>query len=224
MGQHALEGQPPEREQSQGVSEGSSSRASNKISETKLSWWRKFPFASRRDALSLQHQRSPWSDVSGEVCPPMLTDGLHCRLLALTRGDFDSVARATRQFGKPAIGFDQSVSIIAWEEFLSYQASDWSWAAGIPLHRSSFASPSSTWAPFHQTLACSVSYLGSRRSLALRAAILHARSKPMRPRFRLIFTALSPITMLSLRLSATAIRTTRFFIHCPIPLKKHLLI
>jgi hypothetical protein len=64
----------------------------------------------------------------------MITDALHCRLLALTHGDFNAVANAARKFGKPIGGrFDQSPNILAWDELLSYADSDWSWASGVPV-------------------------------------------------------------------------------------------
>jgi len=64
----------------------------------------------------------------------MITDALHCRLLALTNGDFNAVANAAKKFGKP-IGdrFDQSPNILAWDEVLSYEDSGWSWASGVPV-------------------------------------------------------------------------------------------
>jgi hypothetical protein len=62
----------------------------------------------------------------------MVTESLHCRLLALTNGDFDSVVRTARQFGKPTTGFEQTPSILAWDELLSFQAGDWKWASDIP--------------------------------------------------------------------------------------------
>jgi hypothetical protein len=62
----------------------------------------------------------------------MLTEGLHCRLLALTRGDFDSVARIAQQFAKPITAFERSPSVVAWDELLSFQDEDWSWATGNP--------------------------------------------------------------------------------------------
>lgn len=62
----------------------------------------------------------------------MVTEGLHCRLLALTNGDFDFVVRMARQFGKPITGFERTPSILAWNELLSFQAGDWSWAPDIP--------------------------------------------------------------------------------------------
>jgi hypothetical protein len=64
----------------------------------------------------------------------MITDALYCRLLALTNGDFNAVANAAKNYGKP-IGdrFDQSPNILAWNEVLSYEDSDWSWASGVPV-------------------------------------------------------------------------------------------
>lgn len=62
----------------------------------------------------------------------MITGGLHCRLLALTRGDFDSVARMAQQFAKPITAFERSPSVLAWDELLSFQDDDWSWATGVP--------------------------------------------------------------------------------------------
>jgi hypothetical protein len=62
----------------------------------------------------------------------MIKEGLHCRLLALTYGDFDAVARTAQRFGKPITGqFEQTPSSVTWEEFLSFETGDWSWASGI---------------------------------------------------------------------------------------------
>lgn len=61
----------------------------------------------------------------------MVTDGLHCRLLTLARGDFGSVARTAQRFGRPITRFDQSPSIVAWDESISFEAGNWSWASGI---------------------------------------------------------------------------------------------
>jgi hypothetical protein len=62
----------------------------------------------------------------------MPTEGLHCRLLASTQGDFDTVVKAAQQFGKPITKFEQTASIIAWNERLSFETGDWSWVSGLP--------------------------------------------------------------------------------------------
>jgi hypothetical protein len=62
----------------------------------------------------------------------MMTQGIHCRLLALTYGDFDGVARAAQQFGRPTTDFQRTPSIVAWKELVSFESGDWSWASGIP--------------------------------------------------------------------------------------------
>jgi hypothetical protein len=62
----------------------------------------------------------------------MVTEGLHCRFLASTNGDFDAVVRAAQQFGKPITRFEQTPSIIAWNEKLCFETGDWSWVSGVP--------------------------------------------------------------------------------------------
>ena len=64
-----------------------------------------------------------WATTSHET--PMISDGLHCRLVALTRANFNSVVRAARAFGRPIHGFEQSPSGEAWVEvrFLSGRGS-----------------------------------------------------------------------------------------------------
>src|SRR5713226_9667869 len=66
----------------------------------------------------------------------MITEGLHCRPLALTFGDFNAVANAPKKFGKPIGGvteFEQSPNILAWNEMLSFEDAPWSWASGVPV-------------------------------------------------------------------------------------------
>jgi hypothetical protein len=90
---------------------------------------------ARRNAEEELHVLFNNKDLLGATTskePSMITDGLHCRLLALTRVDFDSVAQAARQFGKPITTFDRRRSVVAWDEFFSFQDGEWSWAAGIP--------------------------------------------------------------------------------------------
>src|SRR5271168_70821 len=66
----------------------------------------------------------------------MIKEGLHCRLLALTYSDFDAVARTARRFGKPiTTQFEQTPDAVVWEEFLSFETGDWSWASGINATR-----------------------------------------------------------------------------------------
>jgi hypothetical protein len=94
--------------------------------------WCNFRFIGRRRGGSLFPRGLLRWVTSKETRAPVVTETLHCRLLALTRGDFNSVARTTRQFGRPITSFDQSVSVVAWHEAISFQAGDWSWAEGIP--------------------------------------------------------------------------------------------